>query len=92
MSKSTFPIVGIPTPEGHPIPLRQEITAWADDRENAHQVSLFLRALIKIKDLPVEDQLGYFQIAGLSGYFYCIKKQKLTRQVYTRTHLYRGTA
>ena len=64
MDPLTFPIVGIPTIPGQPLPLRQEIGAWAEDPNNAHQLSLFLRAVSKIKSMPVEAKLGFFQIAG----------------------------
>lgn len=64
MPTSTYPIVGIPTQTGQPLPLRQEITAWANNDDNRYQVSLFLRALANLKAKPVEEQLGFFQIAG----------------------------
>ena len=64
MPASTYPIVGIPVQPDQPLPLRQEISTWANNDDNRYQVSLFLRALAKIKAKPVEDKLGYFQIAG----------------------------
>ena len=60
----TYPIVGIPVEHGHSLPLRQEITAWAQDASNEYQVSLFLRAIANLQTKSIEDQLGYFQLAG----------------------------
>lgn len=63
MSSSTYPIKGIPL-SSQTLPLRQEITAWEKDQKNKYQVSLFLRALAAVQAKPVEEQLGFFQIAG----------------------------
>ena len=65
MSSPTYPIVGIPVqPSQKKIPIRQEITAWVNNSDNRYQVSLFLRALAQIQNLPVTEKLGWFQIAG----------------------------
>jgi hypothetical protein len=45
MAESTYPIRGIPVPQGSPIPTRQELTRWFDNPDNAIQVSLFIQAL-----------------------------------------------
>lgn len=63
----TYPIVGIKVDGGRPLPLRQEISAWANNVDNRYQVSLFLRALAKLQAEPVDKKLGYFQIAGSSA-------------------------
>lgn len=63
----TYAIQGIPLQGKGPLPQRKEVTAWADDANNAYQVSLFLRALKAFKELPVDHSLSYFQIAGLSS-------------------------
>ena len=65
MPSPTYPITGILIQNGQPLPLRRQITAWATDHDNCHQVSLYLRALAELKSKPVEEKLGYFQLAGL---------------------------
>ena len=65
MPAPTYPIVGIPVQPDQPLPLRQEISTWVNNDDNRYQVSLFLRALAKLMAKPVEDKLGYFQVAGL---------------------------
>ena len=77
MSNETYPIVGIPVQDGQPLPLRQEITAWANNEGNDYQLSLFLRSLAKLKDKPVEEKLGFFQIAGSFSKPYEPKANKL---------------
>lgn len=64
MSNHTYPIVGIPVQQGKPLPVRQEITAWASDPANLYQVSLFIYALKCLKEKPVDDMLGFYQVAG----------------------------
>ena len=64
MPAETYPITGIPVNKGQPLPLRQEITAWASNPSNAYQVSLFLQALTRFKEKPVEEKIGYFQVSG----------------------------
>ena len=62
---TTYPITGVPLVSGQPLPLRQEITAWVEEPKNKRQVSLFLRALRAIKEMPIEDKTSFFQLAGL---------------------------
>ena len=60
----TYAIQGIPLQGKGPLPQRKEVTAWSNDENNAYQVSLFLRALKAFKEIPVDNPLSYFQIAG----------------------------
>ena len=67
----SYAIKGIPMPQHpdpeHPIPLRKELTAWANDPENAVQVSLFLQALAKFQQLdPVDNMLSYYRGAPIA--------------------------
>ena len=66
MPAPSYAITGVPIKAGQSLPLRYEITAWANSEDNRYQVSLFLRALAELKAKPVEEQLGYFQLAGPS--------------------------
>ena len=69
MALSTFPIQGIPPASGQTTtPLRQEITEWVNNDENQLQVSLYLRALRHLMEKPVEDPIGFFQVAGMVKY------------------------
>ncbi|KAK3320228.1 hypothetical protein B0T19DRAFT_479192 [Cercophora scortea] len=62
-------IQGIDVPKGQPIPSRQEFTKWATETpETSIQVSLFIRALQKFYDVPYDQTLSYFQVAGIHGY------------------------
>jgi hypothetical protein len=61
-----YAIQGIPVKEGQPLPLRQECNVWAKDSETSIQVSLFIRALQKFYDIPYDQKLSYFQVAGRS--------------------------
>jgi tyrosinase len=65
MSQQTYPITGIPV-SGGPLPVRKEISSWYADKNNEHQVSLFIQALMELQATPIENQLSYFQLAGLS--------------------------
>jgi hypothetical protein len=68
MSQPTYPIQGIPLVLGQPLPLRQEITAWFDNYEqNKYQISLFIQALDRLKKVPIEELLSFFQIAGIAA-------------------------
>lgn len=69
MSQLTYPIQGIPVDTGRlEPPTRKEITAWLSDTANAHQVSLFMRALTEFQQLsPTNDSLSYYRIAGIHG-------------------------
>jgi hypothetical protein len=68
MSQPTYPIQGIPSVPGQPLPLRQEITAWFNNYEqNKYQISLFIQALDRLKKVPIEELLSFFQIAGLAA-------------------------
>ena len=75
MAGKTYPITGIPLELGQQIPTRQEITAWYKNDANKYQVSLFMQALTKFKEEPVEKRLSYFQIAGMSSQILCILRQ-----------------
>ena len=66
MSNQTFPITGIPLVPGQPLPTRQEVTTWYQNDANSHQVSLFMQALTVFMNVPIEERLSYFQIAGSS--------------------------
>ncbi|KAH0556229.1 hypothetical protein GP486_005845 [Trichoglossum hirsutum] len=62
MTEPTYPIRGIPVPSGSPIPVRQEITSWYGDQNNAVQVSLFIQALTKFEKIDFKEKLSYFQV------------------------------
>ncbi|KAF4990549.1 hypothetical protein FGRMN_8410 [Fusarium graminum] len=77
----TFGIHGIPPPEGLEskskripyvpgMPLRHEISEVADPKtqEGKDQWTLFVLALERFKNLPVDDKLSYFQVAGIHDY------------------------
>lgn len=66
----TYAVQGIPLQGKSALPQRKEVTAWAGDVNNDHQVSLFLRALKAFKEMPVDDSLSYFQVAGWSSLVY----------------------
>ena len=55
-----------PDPQ-HPIPLRKEVTAWWNDPENAVQCSLFIQALTMFQQMNPDDELSYYQVAGIHG-------------------------
>ena len=83
MAQASYLIVGIPTNPGEALPLRQEITAWANDEKNEHQVSLFLRALTNLQARLVERKLGYFQVAGALTLDRYQSQRELTYQGFT---------
>ncbi|KZT39063.1 Di-copper centre-containing protein [Sistotremastrum suecicum HHB10207 ss-3] len=67
---STYAITGIQQnlgPAPGQTPVRQEINAWAANPENIVQVNLFYLALAKFQEIPYEEKLSYFQIAGIHG-------------------------
>lgn len=90
MSLPTYPIVGIPIQPNKPLPLRQEITAWANNHDNCYQVSLFLRALATVKARAVEDRFGFFQLAGQLDANPKRTGRKLTEQGFIRTLWWNG--
>lgn len=65
---ATYAITGIPVPSGQQTPVRYEIDAWSQNKDNAIQVSLFVQALEAFQKLPVTDKLSYFQVAGIHGF------------------------
>jgi tyrosinase len=59
-------IQGIPVPAGQSPGLRTEVSAWAGALpETSIQVSLFIRALQRFYDVPYEEKLSFFQVAGM---------------------------
>ena len=56
MLTETYPITGIPLVPGRPLPTRQEITAWYNNDDNKHQVSLFMQSLAQFKAMPIEER------------------------------------
>ena len=81
MSEPTYPITGIPLVPGAGLPLRQEITAWYNNDANKYQISLFMQALKKFKQVPVDQRLSFFQIAGVPDLhvWYIVLYAKLSR-------------
>ncbi|KAF8534625.1 common central domain of tyrosinase-domain-containing protein [Trichophaea hybrida] len=68
MSDPTYAITGIPLPDpSEPIPVRQEISAWYSNIDNAIQVSLFIQALTVLEKMDFQDKLSYFGVAGIHG-------------------------
>ncbi|KAI9665826.1 MAG: hypothetical protein M1821_003760 [Bathelium mastoideum] len=63
-----YDIKGIPVRPGQKIPCRYECTVWSQDSDNNIQVSLFIRALQKMYDTPMDSPLSFFQIASIHGY------------------------
>lgn len=63
-----YDIKGIPVRPGQKIPCRYECNVWAQDSDNNIQVSLFIRALQKMYDTPMDHTLSFFQIASIHGY------------------------
>jgi tyrosinase len=80
---STYAIKGIPLPKHpdphHPIPVRQEITSWYSNPDNAIQVSLYIQALSRFQQLPIDKKVSYFQVAGL-GYLPFYRMRSKTYQ------------
>ncbi|MCJ1399563.1 hypothetical protein MMC11_002765 [Xylographa trunciseda] len=70
----TYPIEGIPLPKPPPpdgsVPLRREVNEWFRSKvdKDVIQVKLFLLALLDFEEMEVEQQLSYFQVAGIHGY------------------------
>ena len=64
-STGKYPITGIKTkdPSGL-LPTRKRFNDWWD--KNELQVSLFIRALTKLGEKPIDERISYFQIAGQS--------------------------
>jgi hypothetical protein len=66
-ASGTYPITGILKdlgPAPNQVPLRQEVDAWFTNPENKIQVNLFLLALKSFQEMPADDMLSYFQVAG----------------------------
>lgn len=66
MSKS-FPIKGVPFNPSFPLPERQDVDRWFRNRifrQNAYQLSLFVRALLVLVEKDPTDELSFFAIAG----------------------------
>ncbi|KAI1390406.1 uncharacterized protein F4822DRAFT_401841 [Hypoxylon trugodes] len=63
-----YPIEGISVEPGQPLPVRRDCNEWAKDHENNIQVSLFIRALQKLYDLPYDQDLSFSRIAGIHGF------------------------
>ena len=72
---------GIPLVPGAGLPLRQEITAWCNNDANKYQTSLFMQALTIFKQVPVNQRLSFFQIAGVPDLYvrYIVLHTKLSR-------------
>jgi len=68
MSTNHVLIQGIPVPPGQNPGLRKEFSSWATKTpETSIQVSLFIRALQKFYDIPYDQTLSYFQVAGTNN-------------------------
>jgi tyrosinase len=81
MDTGTYGITGLPRPNNAipktknipyvpNLPLRHEISDLANstDPEVRKQWTLFVLALERFKDKPVEDKLSYFQVAGIVSF------------------------
>jgi tyrosinase len=81
--EGTFGIIGIKVPPATNVkpltkvipyapgmPLRYEITTLASPKDPViqKQWTLFVLALERFKNLPVDNKLSFFQIAGIHGY------------------------
>ncbi|KAM0421046.1 hypothetical protein ACHAPT_011117 [Fusarium lateritium] len=77
----TYAITGIPIssdvqfktqniPYAPGMPARREISTLfpSDDPATRKQWTLFILALEKFKNMPINDRLSYFQVAGIHGY------------------------
>lgn len=62
-----YPITGIQPSDPKNLPRRPECNAWASDPNNAIQLSLYMRALLRWYKMPYNDpsDLSYYQIAGV---------------------------
>jgi hypothetical protein len=71
MAYKYYPIQGIHAGvgPGNRVPIRREISEWADSRDPAdqRQVVLFLLALQRLQAVPPSSRDSYFQIAGIHG-------------------------
>lgn len=68
---ATRAIIGIPLPQGAPLPTRKEISAWIALADNdplyARQVALFIKALAQFQKIDPNDELSYYRVAGIHG-------------------------
>lgn len=67
-----MPIIPIPVEKADSIPRRRSVFKWFEEAQKpsltALELSLFIRAMTKFQQLPPEDQLSYFRIAGIHSY------------------------
>ncbi|KAL3462180.1 hypothetical protein BJX64DRAFT_259434 [Aspergillus heterothallicus] len=66
---SYYPIVGVSSRIGaeNSVSVRREINEWYSNPNYKLQVSLFLKALKHLQEMPPEHRDSYFQIAGIHG-------------------------
>ena len=57
-------ITGIPVPQGQKTPFRREVTEWWNDPNTWMQRTLFIKALTNLQEVPIDQELSYYQIAG----------------------------
>jgi hypothetical protein len=64
----TYPITGIRAGWGpnDAVPARREIDEWytSSDPRDKDQVNLYIQALINFQNIPVDEKLSFFQVAG----------------------------
>jgi tyrosinase len=64
----TYPITGIRACWGpnNAVPARREIDEWytSSDRQDNDQVNLYIQALINFQNIPADEKLSFFQVAG----------------------------
>ena len=64
----TYPITGIRAGWGpnNAVPARREIDEWytSSDPQDKDQVNLYIQALINFQNIPADEKLSFFQVAG----------------------------
>lgn len=58
-----YDIRGIHVPDGELPPPRMDCNLWCQQSESSIQVSLFMRALLRLYEIPYTDKTSYFQLA-----------------------------
>jgi len=65
-----YPVTGIQDglgPAPGQVPIRREVDEWYKDSNTIWERCLFFRAMTIFQQMPVEKQLSYYQIAGMSA-------------------------
>jgi hypothetical protein len=74
---SVVSVTGIPVPQDQKIPFRREVTEWWNDPETAMERTLFIKALTNFQAVPVNQELSYYQIAGMCILAICVHNSAL---------------